>query len=367
MRPRLIAAELAAAGGLLCALLWVVPGEAARLYALATIVASVLPGLMLTGDVKMLNAGGDLRPGPLGRKAALATLVNLPLVGTVIALESTPLPAYIGALFVLLGVAGATAQAFSSAWYYVQTDRSRILASKAAASAARLGFAGAAIVAGELALALAGLSVGALVEFAANFRALPWNAPVDRPARSGLVSPLGAAYGASRLVSAGIKFGLAQWLGPLVASFLVIEQLVGGANAIFEKYFVRSTRWRRPLRLFKTMYLLAMLALLPWLTTTAFAPHDRTALAWLGLLACASLLPLAEMYAALQRRGESFVAAGSAAVLAIVAIGLALAWFASRLPAAAPSAYVLLPGLTFAFYWWSSLHVRHDTEQQAPR
>lgn len=367
MRPHLIAAELAAAGGLLCAVIWVVPGEAARLYALTTIVSTVLPGLLLTGDVKILNAGSGQTPGALRRKAVLATALNLPLVAAVLAMESSSLPMLVGIGIVLLSVAAATAQTFSSTWFYVQTDRRRLLAAKAAASAARLGFAGAAVLTGELALALVGVSVGSLVEFAANFRSLPWHVRASRAGLTGLLSPLGAAYGASRLVSSSIKLGLAQWLGPLIASFLVIEQLVGGANSIFEKYFVRSTRWQRPLRACKVLYLLCMLAVLPWLTETTFAPHDRSALMWLGLLACASLLPLAEMYSALKRRGEPFVAAGSAAVLFLMAIGLSVAWIGSHLATAAPLAYVLLPGLTFFFYWWSSFHVRHDSEHQTPR
>lgn len=366
MRLPLIAAELAAAAGLLTAVLMVAPGESARVYALATIIASVLPGLMLTGDVKMLNAGVPLRGSGLLVKASAATALNLPVVAIGLISLSGPHRWTVLVGYTALSSLGAGAQAFSSAWYYVQADKSRILSSKAAASAARLGFAAAAVVSGELMLALVGVSVGAVVEFGLNFRALPWRTGARSARRRDLVSPLGAAYGVSRLVSAAVKVGLTQLFGPLIASFLVIEQLVGGVNSLFEKYFVRSTRWRSGLRLVKLLYLAAMVALLPSMLGMSLMPQDRSALLWLTLVACAGLLPLAEMYAALQRRSQSFVAYGSAAVSGGIALAMGAAWLAGWMAPASLAAYILLPGLTFIFYWLSSLHVRHHPEQQAP-
>ncbi len=366
MRLQLIAAELAAACGLLAAVLAVTPGEAARIYALATIVASVLPGLMLTGDVKLLNAGVPLRASRLRLKTSLATAFNVPVVAAGLALFSASQHWLELAALTVLCSLGATAQAFSSAWFYLQPDKRRILRSKVAASAARLGFASAALMTSELMLALAGVTVGALVEFGLNFRTLPWQPRGPVESRHNVVSPLGAAYGLSRLVSAAVKVGLAQFFGPLIASFLVIEQLVGGVNSLFEKYLVRSTRWRSGLRISKLLYLMGMLAAVPWLVGSPLPSQDRTSLVWLSLLAGASLLPLAEMYAALQRRSQTFVAYGSAGVSLLVACLLGLSWLADLLAPAAVGAYVLLPGLTFLFYWWSGIHVRHDAEHKAP-
>jgi len=77
-------------------------------------------------------------------------------------------------------------------------------------------------------------------------------------------------------------------------------------------------------------------------------------------VACAGLLPLAEMYAALQRRGQDFVALGSTIVSVLCGAGLALAAWRGDSARAALVAYVALPGATFLFYWIASIDVRHN-------
>jgi hypothetical protein len=77
-------------------------------------------------------------------------------------------------------------------------------------------------------------------------------------------------------------------------------------------------------------------------------------------VACAGLLPLTEMYSALQRRGENFVAIGSTTVSVLCGAGLALAAWRGELARAALVAYVALPSLTFLFYWISSNYARNN-------
>lgn len=362
MRFRLIASEITAACALLAAVVLVAPNELSKAYALLVIVAGVLPGLMLTGDAKLLNAGVTDAVADLRLKTVVSAAANLPVgaAGLLLLEHRQPLPLL--ALFVVLTGVGGVAQAFSSVWYYTQPDRSRMLRSKAASAGVKLAFAAAAVGLSEFTLALVGMTLGTLVEFALNFRTLPWHAPGRPGKRSRFVSPLGAAYGVSRLVSAAIRLGLAQLFGPLIASFLVIEQLVGGMNSVFEKYFVRATRWRSGVRALKLGYLAAMAAAVPLLASATLRPGDKSALLWLTLVACAGLLPLAEMYAALQRRGQSAVALGSSLVSLVCGIFLAIAWQLGSLKSASLVAYVLLPGCTFILYWFLSLHASHNTE-----
>lgn len=361
MRLALIGAELAAAGALLAAVVLVAPGESARAYALATIVASVLPGLMLTGDVKMLNAGVPRGSARLVAKGVVAAAINLPLVASALLVAEVDARWPWLAAFVALSALGASAQAFSSVWFYVQSDPRRMLRSKLASLATRLAFAAAGVASDELMLAWMGVTLGTMLEFALNYRALP-RPEGDAAWHRGAVTPLGAAYGLSRVAGAAIKLAMAQPLGALIASLLVIEQLVGGANSTFEKYFLRSTRGRDLLRWAKAGYLALLLALLPMLVAAPPRQHDRYALVWLALMAGAALLPLAEMYAALQRRGERFVAVGSAVVSVTALAAMGAGWLAQQTSAVALAAYVLLPGLTFVFYWLSSIHVRHHVQ-----
>jgi hypothetical protein len=151
--------------------------------------------------------------------------------------------------------------------------------------------------------------------------------------------------------------------GPLIASFFVIEQLVGGVNSLIEKYFVRSVRWRPVIRLFKVAYLLGMFAFVPWLASKSLLPSDQLSLIWLAIVACAGLLPLSEMYAALERHGQVFVAIGSGAISFFFAIALGVAWFFGSLIQAALVSYVALPGTTFLFYWMTVLYAHNDPQR----
>ncbi len=361
MRLRLVSTDLLAAAALTAAVLLVPPGDLSRTYALIVIATSVLPGLMLTGDVKMLNAGVDGTVSHLRLKVIASALANVP-VGAVSAWLAAPRPSlWLLSTLAIVGALGATAQAFSSAWYYTQPDKSRVFRSKAASAGVKVAFAGIALASSELSYALLGMTLGAVVEFGLNFRSLPWHAVAPAARRRDLISTLGMAYGISRLVSASIRLGLGQLFGPLIASFLILEQLVGGINSVFEKYFLRSQALRRTSQALKVVYLFLMLGAVPWLAShPPLDPQSRLSLAWLVLVACAGLLPLAEMYAALQRRGQDFVALGSTIVSVLCGAGLALAAWRGDSARAALVAYVALPGATFLFYWIASIDVRHN-------
>ncbi len=360
MRLILVATDLLSAAALAAAVVLVAPGELSHTYALIVIATSVVPGLMLTGDVKMLNAGVGETVSHLRSKVVASALLNLP-IGFSSAWLTVPLHSLaLLSILAIVGALGATAQAFSSAWYYTQEDTSKVFRSKAFSAIAKIAFACAALASSELMFALLGVTLGALVEFTLNFRSLPWRAASPSARRAGMVSTLGAAYGVARLVSAAIRLGLGQLFGSLIASFLIVEQLVGGINSVFEKYFLRSAALRRTSRALKLVYLLAMGAAVPWLAAHPPVPASRASLAWLILVACAGLLPLAEMYSALQRRGQNFVALGSTLVSLLCGAGLALAAWNADLPRAALIAYVALPGATFLFYWIASIDVRHN-------
>lgn len=365
MRAKLIGAEALAAAALASAVLLVAPGELSTAFALVVIVTGVLPGLMLTGDVKLLNAGLAQTSRNLAPKTLASTALNIPLGAAALLMQESRLSPTLLVLFVAFGTIGATAQTFSSTWYYVQPNPSRVIRSKLASLGVKVGFASAAVWLSELTLALIGMGLGAVVEFAMNFRSLQWRGSGEMVSQRAIFSPLGLAYGASRVIAAGIKVGLSALFGPLIASFLLIEQLVGGANSIFEKYFVRSVRWRQGARAVKILYLVAMLGFVPWLASQQFMPENKTSLGWLTVVACAGLLPLSEMYIALERRGQTYVAIGSGVISVTCAAILYIAWLMSGLNWAALVAYVALPGLTFLFYWFSSTHARHHPQYQA--
>lgn len=362
MRVHLVLAEVVAALALLAAVVLVSPSQLSKAYALIAIVTSVLPGLMLTGDVKMLNAGVAERASRLRFKSVAAVAVNIPVATAGLMLQEHGHPLWLLIAFVVLGTLGGTAQAFSSVWYYTQTDRLKMLGSKVASAGVKFGFAALAIALSEFTFALVGLTVGAMLEFALNFTTLPWQSGDSRGTPRAAISPLGVAYGLSRVVSAAVRVGLEQLFGSLIASFLVIEQLVGGLNSIFEKYFVRSNRWQGMTRALKLAYLFSMACLAPIIARADFSPADRSSLALLLLIACAGLLPLSEMYVALQRRGQSFVALGSAGICLIAAACLGIAWHFGALRWASLITYILLPGCTFIFYWLSGSNARHNTK-----
>lgn len=342
------------------AVLLVAPGDLSQTYALIVIATSVVPGLMLTGDVKMLNAGIGGTVTHVRIKVIISTLVNLPVGAASAWLSVHQPPLMLLTILTLVGALGATAQAFSSVWYYTQPDKMRIFRSKAVSAGVKAAFAGIALVRSELAFALLGMALGAIVEFGLNFRTLPWRTTAPIVRRRDLISMLSLAYGVSRLVSAAIRLGLGQFFGPLIASFLILEQLVGGANSIFEKYFLHSLLLRRVSQMIKVAYLLVMVVAVPWLVVHPLQPESRASLAWLVLVACAGLLPLAEMYSALQRQGQTFVALGSIIVSIFCGVGLSLEAWRGDAARAALVAYVALPAMTFLFYWISSIYVRHN-------
>jgi hypothetical protein len=363
LRDRLIAAELCAAAALATAVLLVSPGDMSKAYAILITATGVLPGLMLTGEVKLINAGLVQPTHALLSKTVASAALNVPIGALALALEDSSETPAVFVTFVLISTLGTTAQAFSSTWYYVQSDKALVMRSKLLSASVKIACATVAAWRSELTWALIGMTLGAIAEFTLNFRCLPWKRPGGADQRSALLSSLGVAYGLSRAVSAGIRIGLSALFGPLIASFLVIEQLVGGANSLFEKYFVRSVRWRPVMRLFKAGYLAGMLAFVPWLTSQTFSPSDRLSLLWLTIVACAGLLPLSEMYAALERRGQRYVAVGSGAISMFCACALGVAWVAGVLSQAALVSYVALPGATFLFYWISASHARDDPQR----
>ncbi len=363
MRVQLIAAELCAAAALATAVLLVSPGDMSKAYALVTIATGLLPGLMLTGEVKLINAGIVQPTQTLLTKTIASIALNFPIGTLALALQDSNEAPAVFVTFVLLGTLGATAQAFSSTWYYVQSDKVMVIRSKLLSASIKMICATVAWWQSELTWALIGMALGAIAEFTINFQSLPWRRCSSDDRRNALLSSLGIAYGLARIVSAGIRLGLSIWFGPLIASFLVIEQLVGGANSLFEKYFVRSVRWRPVIRLFKAGYLAGMLAFVPWLASRSLSPSDRLSLLWLTIVACAGLLPLSEMYSALERRGQDYVAIGSGAICLVFATALSVAWSAGILSQASLVSYVALPGATFLFYWMSSSHARNDPQR----
>jgi hypothetical protein len=363
----LIATELMSAAALLAAVILVVPDAVSKAYAMMSIIANVVPGLMLTGDIKLLNAGLENGRSNLKFKTVGSAAVNIPLGLGGLMLFEHGLQWVLAVSFVALTTLGATAQTFSSVWFYAQTDRSLLMKGKIAAAAIKVMFAAAAVGLAEFTLALIGVTLGSIAEFGLNCGALPWHAAPRATSRRHVVSPLGVAYGVSRVVSAGIRLGLSQFFGALIASFLMIEQLVGGLNSLIEKYFARSTRWLTTSRVLKVAYLAGVAAAAPTLASLNLSPSDDTALAWLAVIACAGLLPLSEMYRALQRRGPSFVAVGSIVVSLTCGLLLAAAWVADRLGWAALATYILLPGCTFVFYWVASIDAGHNTQRPTPR
>ncbi len=339
------------------------PGDMSKAYALVTIATGLLPGLMLTGEVKLINAGIAQPSQTLLTKTIASIALNFPIGILALALQDSSEAPAVFVTFVLLGTIGATAQAFSSTWYYVQSDKGKVMCSKLLSASVKMICAIVAWWQSELAWALIGMALGAIAEFVINFKSLPWKRCTSDDWRNALLSSLGVAYGLARIVSAGIRLGLSTWFGPLIASFLIIEQLVGGANSLFEKYFVRSVRWRPVIRAFKAAYLAGMLAFIPWLASRSLSPSDRLSLLWLTIMACAGLLPLSEMYAALEKRGQDYVAVGSGAICLFCATALGMAWSAGMLSQASLISYVALPGVTFLFYWMSSSHASNDPQR----
>jgi hypothetical protein len=364
LRLRLVALDAIAAASLLAAVLLVPAGETSRAFALLSIVATVLPGLLLTGDVKRLVAGVNPDLGALLRKAGWAAALNLPVGAAAATVLDLRVPVPIVAAFVLIAAAGSAAQACSSIWYYARPQGPLVYA-KAVSAGVRVVLVLAAIALRELAWALIGLPLAALAEFALNrcaFREPGGSvATQEAPAR---LSPLGAAYALSRAVQATIKLGLEQLMGSLIATFLLIEQVVGGINALFEKYFARTVRGRGAIRIAKTAYAGATLSLLPLLTRADLAPGNLWALGWLALIAIAGLLPLSEMFHALQRRSEVVVALGSMALAVPCAAALGGVWIAhGPVGPTALALYVALPISTFFFYWIAGSHARDDTQR----
>jgi hypothetical protein len=361
----LLVTELVSAASLLVAVLLVAPDATSHAYAVMAIVAGVAPGLMLTGDIKLLNAGLPGGASGLKVKAAGSLALNVALgLCCLLLLEQRP-PWPLAVCFLVITALGATLQSFSSVWFYLQLDRSKLARTKVAAATVKVAFVAAAVGYSEFTLALIGVMLGAMVEFALNFRLLPWNVGPVAVSVRGLLSPLGAAYGMSRAVSAGIRLGLGELLGALLASFLVIEQLIGGLNSLIDKYGARSTRWRATSRGLKVLYLVIVALAAPTIAAAVMAPWNRAVLAWLALVAGAGLLPLSEMYRALLNRGQSYVALGSMVISLIWGAIVAGAWLADSLKWISLAAYILLPGCTFLFYWLSSAHAGYHTERPA--
>jgi hypothetical protein len=334
------------------------------------IVSSVLPGLILTGDVKRLVAGRSMDSRSLRSKAAVTATANLLVTAAAAVLLPLGGGVWLLAAFVLVAALGSTAQACTSIWYYVVAQPVALLPSKSVSATVRVSLVTLAIVRGELTWAVLSMPLAAACEFALNQR-LVWRLPEPTPPkplalRSSEVrpSPLGAAYAMSRGVQAAIKLALEQLIGAMIATFLLIEQLVGGVNTLFEKYFARTQRARKAILVAKMSYAALALALLPALVAVDYTPGRWPALAALAWLALAGLLPLAEMLRALQRRSERAVAVASAAVGLCCGAGLATVWlWDGPVGAAALVLYAAMPITTFFAYWLVSLHARHDAER----
>jgi hypothetical protein len=280
LRLSLVLTDIVSAIVLAAAVLLVAPGDMSHTYALIVIATSVVPGLMLTGDVKMLNAGVGGTGSHLRTKVIVCALVNLPVGAASASLSVHQPPLMLLAILTLIGAIGATAQAFSSVWYYIQPDKRRIFRSKAVSTSVKVAFVGIAIARSELAFALLGMTIGAIVEFGLNFRSLPWRTTAPIVRRRDLITMLGLAYGVSRLVSTAIRLGLGQLFGSLIASFLILEQLVGGVNSVLEKYFLRSLSLQRVSQKIKVAYILVMVVAVPWLVS--HPPQPDHAYRWRG-------------------------------------------------------------------------------------
>jgi hypothetical protein len=355
LRARLITCELISAVSLAFVVLLVPPSQLSKTYAVITIVTSVLPGSILTGDVKMIIAGLTLPSQDLLPKIFVSTGFNVPIGFLVLALDRSIYPLSVSVGFVLLSALGSAAQVFSSMWFYLQPDKSLIMDAKLLSTSVKIVFAGMAAWRSELVWALLGTTLGSVVEFSLNLRSTLLM-PLDCSVHHHKVFPvLGIAYGLSRIVSASIKIGLSIFFGPLISSFLLVEQLVGGANSLFEKYFLRSLCLRLVLRSLKIAYLVGMVVFIPWLASISLQTSGRLSILCCAIVACANVLPLSEMYAALARRGQNYVAIGSAAVSLLCSLALIMAFASGVIGYVSLIAYIALPGLTFIFYLLSDL------------
>lgn len=371
MRRWFVALDVAVAAVLAAAVILVPAGAASRAYAMLAIVASVLPGLMLTGDVKRVVAGHPLDSTALRHKVAITASANLVVTTAASGALQPGGGLWLLAAFVLVAALGSTAQACTSIWYYVVPRTDALLSSKSISATLRVGLCIVAIARGELTWAMLSMPLAAVCEFALNQRMLQRSPPAAGqetlavPSHGPIrLSPLGMAYVVSRGVQAAIKLGLEQLVGATIAAFLLIEQLVGGVNTMFEKYFARTRRARAVTLAAKIAYAALALALLPALVAVDYAPGRWQALAALTWLALAGLLPLAEMLRALQRRSERSVAGASTVVALCCGIGLAGVWLRSG-PVGVVSMwlYSALPIATFFVYWLSNWHARHDAQR----
>lgn len=358
-----MAAELFAAVAQVLAVVLVAPSDLSASFSLALIVSGVMPGLLLTGDIKLLNIGNLRSSRTLIIKTGISTAINIPLTAIlVIAYDPVLHPPILLFAVSAFAIIGSTAQAFSSTWYYVQTDKFKLALSKGVSLGLRAVFASGAIWFSELTLALIGMSIGAIAELIINFQSLPQHVNPKSLDRRDIVSPLGIAYGFSRVVSAGAKLGLSDFFGPLIASFLLIEQLVGGANSIFEKYFMRSATNLSHIRVLKVAYIVGMLGFVPWMASHSLLLDSKFSLFLLLIVACSGLLPLSDMYDALQKRGQLHVAIGSSVISILFSILLGWGWLVGELSWISLIAYIASPSLTFLFYWISARHARNNNQ-----
>jgi len=371
LRRCFVALDVAAAASLAVAVIVVPADDSSRACAMLAIVASVLPGLMLTGDTKRVVAGHPLDSKSLRHKAAITASANLAVTAAAIGVLQPGGGPWLLAAFALVAALGSTAQACTSIWYYVVPRTDALLTSKSTSALLRVGLSVLAIARGELTWAILSMPLAATCEFALNQRMLPRPLPAAgqaapaAPSHSAMrISPLGMAYALARGVQAAIKLGLEQLIGATIAAFLLIEQLVGGMNTMFEKYFARTRRARSAILAAKIVYAALALALLPLLVAVDYTPGRWQALAALAGLALAALLPLAEMLRALQRRSEKTVAGASATVAGCCGLGLAAVWLhGGPIGVASMWLYATLPITTFFAYWLIGWHARHDAQR----
>ncbi len=362
MRKYSLGTELCSAAALATAVFVVQPGELSGLYALVVILCSVAPGLMLTGDIKLINAGMRSSSSNLTRKAAVSTILNLCISAAAVVDLGSSVDVRLLVLLVLLGSVGGTAQTFSSVWYYCQRDEGAFLRSKTVSAGVKILLCCLGIAQSELLYSLVGIAGGAIIEFAFNFRSLPPQKIAQSDSRVGSISLLGVAYGLSRIVLACTRIGLSQLLGSQIARFVIVEQLVGGANTIYEKYFVRSMMKGNIDRILKGAYLVASIPLVLFFLENTPPSQAAAWLPWLIFFAIAGLLPLSEMYITLRSRGERFVSRASIAVSLISAGALFLSFLQGDFARGSLIIYLLLPAATFLLYWLGALGVHNNPQ-----
>ena len=128
----------------------VVPNEISQSYASLVIVANVIPGLMLTGSIKLLNLGLVDNSANLVAKIIASFLLSFLVCVLVIFHQKPGLSIAFLGLLVATAASGSIAQPFSSVWFYIQPNNLMLLIGKSLSLCVRVGFSAYAILEEEL-------------------------------------------------------------------------------------------------------------------------------------------------------------------------------------------------------------------------